>query len=920
MSRPITRAFTNNANGRSRSHSQGRRRSTRRTASTYRTAPTRQDNSTDHTGDAETYLPSRLDPPLAQGQIHSQSATNHQITNPKDDTKSAHAQDLAGTHNPLADEGNNSEDELRLNISESDSDSDGDHYPLTDNHNHRDQSHTETEHRVENYITCKSSNIGWASNIFDFQDDEQGTVMEDRKTAGTLNTEQERTPVNKLVSYDVESPLSASPSSTTRDETEATLSSSPNTSEEERIEDELSYELSEDELTQDDPTPVVTPTTQDEPTPVATLMTQDDPTPVVTPATPPARPNCITTDPADRISPAPLMDEVDTEQEGSPPPSPTPPTTPPRCINSPGGATEITTVVQVHRHMEAPPGGNNGWAQHRRDYTPLAEAPQPDERIEAADQDSMEERVSHTATSSYSAVLRAPAPEATARYSAAHRPPASAAKGRDNKKGGKRRPAFRMTHLGGHRSHHQAMLALEKRHPNIRVRADMQPGGVLVVFPLDGSSEAQLRYLGTPSGSLPTFCQITPQEKPSRGVIRAYPARRRVDDIRNHPCIVKATGLRTVQSNVRMVLITHAGPLPRLLHLPAGGTYTVREAGPEPVRCYRCNAYGHTQARCRGSTTCGVCSGKHNTRKCIEKHRNGERTVAKCVNCRNAHHAWFPGCPARLEELANYRHDRRSSHGKRQPKRNNQTSEHTAQEGRNIPTHQHLQQEEHRLELTSHTGVHGQQLASEASSAEEDRDRNSPVHHRSQRELRTVGSTKRGEKRKQRLTSQVNTVETATCSVGKSKRKENRQKTSNQKPRQKESDRRKPTHKPQEEEDCNRSSGQVGEEQAGVSDPDLERFAAELSGPDLIRFANKMAQPIMKYCNQEKPKGPLEQLLHYILDGLDALNNAGMAVAEVQYKRHQRTSANNNTAKEPLATDNRPPSESTQHVADQHQH
>ena len=105
-----------------------------------------------------------------------------------------------------------------------------------------------------------------------------------------------------------------------------------------------------------------------------------------------------------------------------------------------------------------------------------------------------------------------------------------------------------------------------------------------------------------------------------------------------------------------------------------------------------------------------------------------------------------------------------------------------------------------------------------------------------------------------------------------------------------------------------------------MSDPDLERFAAELSGPDLIRFANKMAQPIMKYCNQEKPKGPLEQLLHYILDGLDALNTAGMAVAEVQYKRHQRTSANNNTAKEPLATDNRPPSESTQHVADQHQH
>ena len=60
------------------------------------------------------------------------------------------------------------------------------------------------------------------------------------------------------------------------------------------------------------------------------------------------------------------------QHPSNPHPSPTPPTTPPRCTNSPGGATEITTVVEVHRQVEAPPGGNNGRAQRRRDYTPLA--------------------------------------------------------------------------------------------------------------------------------------------------------------------------------------------------------------------------------------------------------------------------------------------------------------------------------------------------------------------------------------------------------------------------------------------------------------------------------------------------------------------------------------------------------------------
>ena len=369
-----------------------------------------------------------------------------------------------------------------------------------------------------------------------------------------------------------------------------------------------------------------------------------------------------------------------------------------------------------------------------------------------------------------------------------------------------------------------------------------------------------------------------------------------------------------------MVLITHAGPLPRLLHLPAGGTYTVREAGPEPVRCYRCNAYGHTQAKCGESTTCGVCSGRHSTRRCIEKHRQGERTVAKCVNCGNSHHVWFPGCPARLEELANYRQDRWNNHNKRRPRRDNRSRENNNQERRNAPAHQqsHQQQQKRTQERSTHREEHEQQPTCEAISTEEDR--NNARQHHSQQEVRTPKSTKQGRQREHRLASKITKVETSTNNVGKNKKKEDKREIHNQKTRSKETHEKKLTHEPRVEDGRNRSSEQDGGEQVETADSDLERFALELSGRDLIRFADEMAEPIMEYCSKEKPEGSLEQLLHYILDGLSDLNSVATEIAKAQYNRRQRMRANSNTTKEPLATDNRPTSEPAQHVAAQRQH
>lgn len=68
----------------------------------------------------------------------------------------------------------------------------------------------------------------------------------------------------------------------------------------------------------------------------------------------------------------------------------------------------------------------------------------------------------------------------------------------------------------------------------------------------------------------------------------------------------------------------------------------VRQYIPKPVRCFRCQRYGHTSSNCKGEELCGRCSLKKHEGDCSEKE--------KCVNCQKEHPAWSASCPMFLEE------------------------------------------------------------------------------------------------------------------------------------------------------------------------------------------------------------------------------------------------------------------------------
>ena len=59
---------------------------------------------------------------------------------------------------------------------------------------------------------------------------------------------------------------------------------------------------------------------------------------------------------------------------------------------------------------------------------------------------------------------------------------------------------------------------------------------------------------------------------------------------------------------------------------------------PRPLRCFKCNRYGHVENYCRGKLRFSICSGEHKYSEC-------SAAASKCPNCGGSHSANEKICP-----------------------------------------------------------------------------------------------------------------------------------------------------------------------------------------------------------------------------------------------------------------------------------
>ncbi|GBO22681.1 hypothetical protein AVEN_162738-1 [Araneus ventricosus] len=69
----------------------------------------------------------------------------------------------------------------------------------------------------------------------------------------------------------------------------------------------------------------------------------------------------------------------------------------------------------------------------------------------------------------------------------------------------------------------------------------------------------------------------------------------------------------------------------------------VRSYIPYPLRCFKCQKFGHSQAACRGKQICSRCASEGHS-------YSGCQSKPKCANCHQAHESASKSCPKWIQE------------------------------------------------------------------------------------------------------------------------------------------------------------------------------------------------------------------------------------------------------------------------------
>ncbi|KAG7169759.1 RNA-directed DNA polymerase from mobile element jockey-like 1 [Homarus americanus] len=183
---------------------------------------------------------------------------------------------------------------------------------------------------------------------------------------------------------------------------------------------------------------------------------------------------------------------------------------------------------------------------------------------------------------------------------------------------------------------YEVVVALELGYKNIKFSVKPNLVGDLILSPQDHNTAKILSEVSNLNGKAIKIIPLDPEEKTTRMVLLRYPLELPVEVVTKHSKVTKAERCVTSRdkAQTRQVLVDIKGTVPEEVDLGNWGTYKLRPFVPEPLRCYKCQKFGHHQSRCHKN-----------------KHKDGTITTAKCPNCGKKHHAWSTSCPERRERM-----------------------------------------------------------------------------------------------------------------------------------------------------------------------------------------------------------------------------------------------------------------------------
>ena len=194
---------------------------------------------------------------------------------------------------------------------------------------------------------------------------------------------------------------------------------------------------------------------------------------------------------------------------------------------------------------------------------------------------------------------------------------------------------------------YELLRTLEKAKPQLNMVARPNLAGLWILTPKDHATYKLLK-----EQIIVRLEELLPEERTQKALVKGYHKELNLDHLLQLPNVLEAIRQKASNgSTTKNVITTFKGPIPNKVDLGIWGKFATAPFTPSPLRCRNCQRFGHHKSRCTKPQRCGVCSGRHPSEVCIQKHQQGETTRARCPNCRRNHHAWNPNCPKRLERM-----------------------------------------------------------------------------------------------------------------------------------------------------------------------------------------------------------------------------------------------------------------------------
>ena len=209
-----------------------------------------------------------------------------------------------------------------------------------------------------------------------------------------------------------------------------------------------------------------------------------------------------------------------------------------------------------------------------------------------------------------------------------------------------------------HWEHELQVLSAMSTNRQLKVTANGTLNGKRIIKPQDSSTQLWLQSCTSLSGKPVKFTQLI-KKSTMTAVLQNVHQFISMEALLTDERISTAErimsynlGTKTPEPTRSVKVSLNMKTVPTEIRINFLGKFAVRPYVTKPVRCYRCQRFGHIAAACLARTErCSMCSGLHRTQQCLTKVQNSVTVTLKCANCGEEHSANSNRCSVLREKM-----------------------------------------------------------------------------------------------------------------------------------------------------------------------------------------------------------------------------------------------------------------------------